>query len=254
MAIQQAYHNGVRSRPDEMSNESTNQQIALPVSMGGLGLRKATVYGKVAYMCNKAKAAKEILKQRKKWKLNELIDSDKQLLDISKQLIDLGVHSSNIFPEFGENAENKSLLHFYAEHEQAALKLQKKLTRQIDVINRMILIQNARNRNLPHMVARLCTLSAYSSCHLPVHAVPFNAQHAMTDDEYRIYIRNRNGQDFAADAPAMRHSPPPTPSADSREQLPAGKILCCLGVATQPMPAKTATRNRPATTAVLRLD
>jgi hypothetical protein len=176
--------------PKERNDTRLAMQIGLPLKLGGMGIRPLKGFvALAAWWSAQAAAARHILEDRKKHAMPPCTAIDDEIKSVWKQLMALGVKFSKFFPNL--RARNVDFFRFYSMVD--CTKLQHHLTEQMDMKRYEMLVEEWSGKpTTRHHVARLKSLRN-ETAHLPLLALRKNPELYITDQQLRIYLRERFG-------------------------------------------------------------
>jgi hypothetical protein len=185
-----AVYDVMDASPSERKDPRLALQIGLPLKLGGIGIRPLKGFaGLVAWWSATAAATPHILEDRKKHGMPPSTAIEDEIKSVWKQLRELGVKVSKVFPNLRDR--NVDFFQFYSKVN--CTKLQHQLTEQIDMKRYQTLMDDwSRKPTTRHHVARLKSLRN-ETAHLPLLALRKNPELHITDQQLRIYLRERFG-------------------------------------------------------------
>jgi hypothetical protein len=196
--ILNAVHDLVLGTPERLqrNDDGANQQIRLPISMGGLGIRNlCNSTSLAAFWSNVAGAAPQIEKERQLRGLAEATtELDTDLKRIHRMLLDLGVKpdSDVAFPTEAQLAEH-GFFGYYTHCAKLTGKLQHAIQEQLDE-KKLASIFDQWNKagNRENDIARLRSLQ-HEDCKLLLTTLPTKKEYSMSDEVCKGFLNRRLG-------------------------------------------------------------
>jgi hypothetical protein len=200
--IRQSLHDLMDCTPDERNIDTVNKQIALPLHMGGLGVRQyKNSTARAAYVANVASAAHLIVEERRKRNITESDQDDELEIQLSHLVNELGVKiDDKLVPSPQNLASMKcTLIDFFAKAHAAGAggggvgKMQKSLQKQIDQANRArLMLQLDGSVDGEQHKARLKSLQR-PECRMLYTVIPRSNKFRVPNEALQANIRVRVG-------------------------------------------------------------
>jgi hypothetical protein len=189
-------HDMLDSTEDERINDLVNQQIALPLRLGGMGVRKfKDSTSMVAYVSNIASAARLIVRERTKRAVTTTSTDDAVDVIMSELCCNHGVEpDGKLVPNLVQRATTGLIDYFARSPGAVGSKLQHVLQKQVDqaALARLIQQFDAGVADGDQHKARLKSLQC-AETRLIHNIIPRHRKLQVPDDAFRVQSRLRNG-------------------------------------------------------------